>query len=160
MEVTVVEHSTRATEIILVDENRREVLLGRRRTDPLVGQIIGFGGKVEQGESAVNCILRETYEEARVRVDRKTLRHIGVLRTARGFGNFNVQLYLATAWRGTPKKTKSMAPVWIALHGPYPEDMPEEMQLILQAIVSKKYNIRVSVDGTAGKVCKVDITAW
>lgn len=48
------------------------------------GKVNGIGGKYEKGESAEECISRETYEEARLKIPPASWMYVGVLRQSRG----------------------------------------------------------------------------
>ena len=46
-----------------------EVLLGRKKTGLGAGNIVGLGGKLEPGETALEAIVREVEEESGLIVD-------------------------------------------------------------------------------------------
>ena len=131
----------RATEIILVDYRAQRAVLGRRLVEPFKNQLIGFGGKVEEGETHIACAIRETFEEACVRVARSHMKHIGVLIT----DSFLVQVYVATRWTGVPTKTATMEPVWVSLLAPYPDALPPEMVHLMEVVARKRRGMRMVV---------------
>jgi len=62
----------------------------------------GVGGKVEKGETFMNCIIRETKEEVGVKLDRDRVNNMGVIEAK----NFRVRLY--TYRLNTKEKPKQM----------------------------------------------------
>jgi 8-oxo-dGTP diphosphatase len=48
---------------------RREILLGRKKTGFGTGKIVGLGGHVEPGETALEATVREVAEESGSRLD-------------------------------------------------------------------------------------------
>ncbi len=102
-----------ATLAIMV--RRKKVLLGLKRGGPEVGEgtFNGPGGKLEKGESLVDCLWRETWEEIRIRIHRASAKKIAVITFfAGGVADFEVHVYLITRWKGMPLKTASMIPSW------------------------------------------------
>ena len=53
----------RATLMFIIDEAKREVLLIRKKRGLGAGKINGPGGKIDPGETSLECAVRETQEE-------------------------------------------------------------------------------------------------
>ena len=101
------------TLMFVVDSGR--VLLIEKRRGHGAGKINGPGGKPESGESALECVLRETEEEVVVRPVGARL--AGVFRFVDqededwlGF------IYVAHDYRGTPHPTAEAIPAWYAVN--------------------------------------------
>ena len=55
--------SVLATLMFIVDEQTQKVLLIRKKRGLGAGKINGPGGKIDPGESSLDCAVRETQEE-------------------------------------------------------------------------------------------------
>ena len=52
-----------ATEIFLIDPETQHVLLGHKKTGIGLGKVLGIGGHVDAGETPLEAIVREFWEE-------------------------------------------------------------------------------------------------
>jgi 8-oxo-dGTP diphosphatase len=96
----------------------RAVLLGRKKRGFGRGKYVGFGGKIEDGETVVTAAARELEEEAGLRVAREELDHVATLSfrfPAQPDWDHLVHVYLARAWRGTPTESAEVSPAWCAV---------------------------------------------
>lgn len=94
---------------------RRKVLLGLKRGGPEIGKgtYNGPGGKQEKGESILDCVCRETWEEVRMRIVRSSAKKVAIITFfADGIPDFEVHIYRVACWKGRPRKTESMVPNW------------------------------------------------
>ena len=101
------------TLVLLLDAVGNRVLLGKKKRGFGAGKLNGFGGKVEPGETIVECAVREMEEESGLRVKNPSYR---------GFLHFDFQgredevlevhVFLATEWEGSPVESDEMAPEW------------------------------------------------
>lgn len=101
------------TLVLLLDGKR--ILLGMKKRSFGAGRWNGFGGKLELGESIDAAARREVAEEAGVIVGELT--EVGVL-TFSFDGQeevFEVHVFTATSWEGTPSESSEMRPEWFAL---------------------------------------------
>ncbi|WP_445154688.1 8-oxo-dGTP diphosphatase [Arthrobacter sp. Hor0625] len=96
-------------------QDRTEVLLGLKRTGFGTGKIVGIGGHVEAGESDVEAVVREVWEEAGVVVDQEDLAHAGAVEfifPARPEWNMSCRLFTARRWEGEPAESPEITPEW------------------------------------------------
>jgi 8-oxo-dGTP diphosphatase len=99
-------------------DGRREVLLGRKRTGLGLGKIVGPGGKVERGESPLEAIVREVWEETGIRVAPADLRAGGRLEYEFPFREAwsqNSSVFVGELWQGEPSDSEELAPEWFAV---------------------------------------------
>lgn len=104
--------------MLLVDPDRRRILLGRKLTGFGAGKVIAPGGKVEPGEDVVAAAVRELYEETGVVVRAEHARRTGEITFTWADPSrvpFRVSLVRAEAWTGEPVDTDELAPFWCAL---------------------------------------------
>jgi len=88
-----------------------EVLLIRKKRGLGAGKINGPGGKLEPGETALACAVREVQEELQITphdpVDHGRLR----FQFDDGY-SIDVQVFIAHAYSGEPQETDEAIPLW------------------------------------------------
>jgi len=98
--------------------DQREVLLGRKLRGLGAGLLVGPGGKVEAGESAVEAVAREVAEECSVVLDPGRLRVAGRVRyqfPSRPSWDQNSTVFVAGGWTGDPQPSAELEPGWHAV---------------------------------------------
>ena len=93
--------------------NGEEVCLAEKKRRFRKGKINGSGGKLEPGESALECAVRETREE--FEVDLKEVREHGKVVYIGDSYHYTCHVFVATEWEGEPVETEEMAPDWYHL---------------------------------------------
>ncbi len=91
--------------------NDTEILLGLKKKGFGSGKINGFGGKPEPGETMLDCVLRETQEEAGVKLDNPYL--VAVLDfffVHKPEWNQQVHVFRSHSYSGEPSESEEMAP--------------------------------------------------
>jgi 8-oxo-dGTP diphosphatase len=102
----------RATLCFISKEGR--VLLIDKKRGLGAGKINGPGGKIEPGESAIDCAIREVQEE--ICVTPLGVEERGVLRFQFVDGySLICTVFLATDWEGEPLETDEATPFWFAI---------------------------------------------
>ncbi len=92
-----------------------QVLLGRKQGNPEIGDgtLNAPGGKVEPGESLLECLVREVEEEVGIVLDPAKVREVAIIKFYAGKKlDFEVHVYLTSDFTGEPRETKSMVPAW------------------------------------------------
>ncbi len=105
---------------VIVDE---KILLMRKKRGIGEGKINGPGGKIDPGESAVECAVRETVEELLIDVDPDNVEKMGELffQFRDGLG-IHCSVFTATEYSGEPEETDEGDPEWVPLDSvPYEE---------------------------------------
>ena len=104
----------RATLMFIVNRNRGEVLLIRKKRGLGAGKINGPGGKIDPGETARACAIRETSEELEVTaLDPK--KHGELWFEFTDGMRMLVHVYLAEDHVGEAKETEEAIPLWTSL---------------------------------------------
>jgi 8-oxo-dGTP diphosphatase len=102
--------------IIRRDEfGTRQVLLGRKKTGLGLGNIVGLGGKIEQGETALEAIVREIEEESSLIVHPSAVSQVGFIRYAfpyRENWSQDSTVFVVDAFTGTPMESDEVVPDW------------------------------------------------
>lgn len=104
----------RATLLFVVDEAQRRVLLIRKQRGLGAGKINGPGGKLDPGETPMQCAVRETQEELHVTALDPVKHGELWFQFTDGLGMV-VDVFLATQWEGTATETPEAIPLWTPL---------------------------------------------
>ena len=103
-----------ATLVFLLRDN--EILLGLKKRGFAQGKLNGFGDKIEASETIEGAAARELREECGVQVDVSDLTRVARLEfffPAKPEWNQVVYAFLARRWRGEPRETAEMQPIWV-----------------------------------------------
>ncbi len=113
-----------ATLAIIVKDGK--VLLGFKKKGEIGSQTLnGPGGKTESGESAVECVIRETQEEVGITLDTAHLEEIALITFHHdGAPDFRVRVFYTDTFAGEPVETADMIPGWYDFR-----DLPFEKML-------------------------------
>ncbi|WP_253259856.1 8-oxo-dGTP diphosphatase [Subtercola boreus] len=120
-------------------DGRAEVLLGRKLTGLGIGRLVGPGGKIEPGESAIEAIAREVEEETGIRVAAADLREVGFLDYEfphRRSWSQQSSVFTATRWEGEPVASDELAPEWFAVDAIPFELMWDDAKYWLPAVLA------------------------
>lgn len=125
-----------------------KVLLGLKKGKPLIGKgtLNGPGGHKEWWETLFMCVLRETWEEARVLLNPFRTELAAVITFyAGGAPDFKVHVYRTSSFFGKPHETKSMIPDWYDVTD---EDVLDRMlgsdsKWFPQIVCGEKFNANV-----------------
>ena len=98
-----------------------QILLIRKKRGLGAGKINGPGGRIEDGESAIECAVRETEEEVGIRACNVAERGQMRFQFVDGF-SMQVDILTANAYEGTPCETDEAVPLWFPIDDiPYGE---------------------------------------
>lgn len=103
------------TLLFLLKEDTQEVLLAMKKRGFGEGKWNGMGGKVEEGETVEQAVIREAQEEIGVGIDEKNLTKRGEIEFSFASPNDThllVHVFTTTAWEGTPTESEEMKPEW------------------------------------------------
>jgi len=109
--------------LVLLHPGDGRILLGRKKHGFGAGKYNGFGGKVEPGETLLNCALREMHEESGVTLRGEDCVHTGFLVfrfEGREGEELHVHIFTANKYQGEPVETEEMAPQWFPTDGGIP----------------------------------------
>lgn len=108
-----------ATLVFVVVDNR--VLLIRKKRGLGAGKINGPGGKLEKGETPVQCAIREVQEELGISIGEPAGRGELRFQFIDGY-SIHVHVYLSDSFTGNPIETDEAIPLWFDLSEiPYEE---------------------------------------
>ena len=103
------------TLLFLRKENK--ILLARKKKGFGFGKWNGIGGKLEQGETPEQAMIRETEEE--IFVTPTEYEKVGIINFIEYYkdelATINMHVYVATKWDKTPKESIEMLPEWFEI---------------------------------------------
>lgn len=113
-----------ATLAIIVQDGK--VLLGFKKKGEIGSQTLnGPGGKTEPGETAAECVVRETREEVGITLDPAHLEEIALITFYHdSVPDFRVRVFYTNTFAGEPTETADMIPGWYDTH-----DLPFDKML-------------------------------
>lgn len=108
-----------ATLCLLIQKNgeEREILLAMKKAGFGKDKWNGPGGKIENGESIEDCVLRELGEEVGVEVTFQDLQKMALLHFYFPGGTFDqdVHVFMTNTWHKTPQESEEMKPEWFQI---------------------------------------------
>lgn len=114
-----------------------QILLIRKKRGLGAGKINGPGGRIEAGESAVECAVRETEEEVGIRARGVEERGHMRFQFVDGF-SMQVDILTANAYEGTPCETDEAAPLWFPIDDiPYGEMWATDRHWLPEIVAGK-----------------------
>lgn len=125
------------------------LLLIRKKRGLGAGKINGPGGRIEPGESAADCAVREVQEELGVTPldpeERGELRFQFVDGLA-----LHVRVFIAYAHAGEPVETDEAIPLWTPVHAiPYDEMWADDVLWLPELLAGRRFALRAIFDGDA-----------
>jgi 8-oxo-dGTP diphosphatase len=130
----------------ITDVTAHAVLLGEKKSGEIgTGTVNGPGGGIEQGETAIDCIIRETQEEFGITLFRTALLDVGTITSyINGKPFARVYLFWTHVWSGTPIETDSMTPQWMRMPQlPYERMLGGDRHWFPRALKREKFNAEV-----------------
>ena len=131
----------RATLMFIVDEEAGRVLLIRKKRGLGAGKINGPGGKMDPGETSLQCAVRETQEELGVTALDPVKHGELWFQFVDGLALY-VDVFRATRWQGEPVETPEAIPLWTSLAElPFEEMWADDRFWLAEVLVEKKHFI-------------------
>ncbi len=135
----------RATLLFAIADEK--ILLIRKKRGLGAGKINGPGGKLEAGETALECAHREFREE--LRVEARQVTECGELsfQFVDGYGIF-VTVFRAEGVDGEPVETEEAVPLWTPIDQiPYEEMWADDALWLPTLIAGRRFSGRFVFDG-------------
>lgn len=104
--------------IIFEGDPPHRVLLGHKQIGFGAGKIVGYGGKLEPGETPAACAVREVREESGLILAESDLNHAAhatFLFPARPEWDHAVHIFTVDRWQGQLIASAEITPAWFAI---------------------------------------------
>jgi 8-oxo-dGTP diphosphatase len=136
MKIPVGPYMERATLCFIVNSGR--ILLIKRKKGIGKGLLNGPGGRIEKGESPLDCVIRETIEETGITpIKPKEIGFVDFYLDNEMIHQTNV--FRAEDFSGTLKETEEAMPKWFPLDKiPYQEMFAEDKQHWIPLVIERK----------------------
>jgi len=126
-----------------------QILLAMKKRGFGEGRWNGVGGKVEEGETVEQAMIRETQEE--IGVTPKVYEKVADIRFDEYFKGeptlMHVHIFVATEWEGEPEESEEMKPQWFSTqHIPYDLMWADDPYWLPQVIEGKKLSADFKLD--------------
>lgn len=148
----------RATLMFVVKEG--EILLIRKKRGIGAGKINGPGGKIEPGETPMQCAVRETWEELGIRVSNP--REMGELSFSFLCGStpeIHGYVFMAEEFEGDPVETDEAIPLWMPVEEiPYDEMWADDCYWLPRMLEGRKFKARFMFEGE--KIVSGSVKFW
>jgi 8-oxo-dGTP diphosphatase len=124
-----------------------EILLIEKKRGIGAGKINGPGGKIDPGETPLQCAIRETQEELHITV--KEARKMGELCFAMSdLPDIHCHVFMADSFEGTPTETDEAVPVWKAIEEiPYDRMWADDIFWLPEMLSGKTFHGKFLFDG-------------
>jgi 8-oxo-dGTP diphosphatase len=123
----------------LSETGERQVLLGRKKKGLGLGNIVGLGGKLEPGESALDAAVREVEEESGLTVTADALTAMGVLTYLfphKPAWSQRSNVFVTDRFSGIPRESDELNPVWFAIDRLPVDDMWDDAKHWLPGVLN------------------------
>ena len=129
----------------LIDQKENKVLLIERLSssnDLGVNKIAGIGGKLQQGETADEALVRDVQEETGLIITKfKEMGRVVFLFPNNTKWNQDVAVYVGTEWQGEPTESKESRPSWFPIDEiPFDRMFVDNKQWVPEVLKGKKVN--------------------
>ena len=151
----------KTTLLFLYKPQERKILLAMKKRDFGKGKWNGIGGKLNEGETVKDALVREAQEEIGVTVNPNDLVQMVTLDFSfKDNSEWNQQshVFFAEKWIGEPIETEEMSPKWFSVNAlPYENmwvDDPHWLPLVLEG---KKLNAKFNFNKLGDKILDMKI---
>lgn len=128
--------------VILKD---KKILLGMKKRGFGAGLWNGFGGKPNENEPLLDCVLRETFEESNITLTELEL--VGILDfsfTHKPDWNQQVHIFKTSNFKGTPIETEEMKPKYFKIEDiPYDKMWSDDKYWLPKVLNNKKVRAQI-----------------
>ena len=134
-----------ATLLFVILEGK--ILLIHKKRGLGAGKINGPGGRLEPGETARDCAIREVQEELRITPSEVERRGRVSFQFVDGY-SLEAEVFVAGSFEGTPTETEEAKPEWFALDNiPYARMWADDAEWLPLMLEGRKFLGRFIFDG-------------
>ncbi|WP_067581553.1 8-oxo-dGTP diphosphatase [Endozoicomonas ascidiicola] len=124
-----------------------QILLIRKKRGIGAGKINGPGGKLDPGETLLECAIREVQEELCITPVAPEFVGENLFQFTDGL-SFHVHTYIARDYEGTPAETEEAIPLWYGLDSiPYEEMWEDDIIWVPEMLNGRRFKGHYLFDG-------------
>ena len=137
----------RTTLLLIIKDDM--IMLAKKKKGFGEGKYNGVGGKLEEGESVEEALIRETKEE--INITPLDYEKVGVVSFDEDYkgkrSRLEFHLYTCSKWEGDLKETEEMEPHWFNIKEiPYDEMFPDDKYWLPYLLEGHKFNAYFNFD--------------
>lgn len=144
---------------LFVDKGK--ILLGMKKRRFGTGKWNGFGGKLENGESAVENAVRELKEEISISIKPGDVEKVGCLDfyfKDKPEWNQKMHIFLVKNWEGEPQESEETRPEWFDIKDiPFDTMWPDDKHWLPIVLAGKKVEGRFGFVNEGANINDFDI---
>ena len=148
-----------ATLCFLLKED--QICLAMKKRGFGMGKWNGYGGKVDQGETPIEALVREVQEESGVIVLSENVEKRGEIKfyfAENPEWNERGHIYWIHDWQGEPVETEEMDPKWYPLDAiPYDQMWDADRHWLPVFLDGKKFEAEIHFAGPENKMQNIDL---
>ena len=134
------------TTLCIIHDHPR-ILLGMKKRRFGAGRWNGFGGKVMEGESIEDSLLRELKEEVGLEPVKMEKQGVIDFELQDGSGTIEVNIFRITEFKGDPIDTEEMSPKWFHIDEiPFPQMWPTDVYWMPLLLKGRKFKGKIALD--------------
>jgi 8-oxo-dGTP diphosphatase len=129
-----------ATLALIIQDGK--ILLGEKKKGEIgTGTLNGPGGKLDPGETLLECVVRETQEEMEIRLDPARMEKNAIVTFhAAGEPDFQVHVYRTNSFEGDVHETADMIPSWHSITElPFDRMLDSDKEWFTQAVTGEPF---------------------
>ncbi len=144
------------TLLYLLKPKENQILLAMKKRRFGEGKWNGVGGKLMEGETIKQALVRETFEEIGVKINENDLMQVATLEFTfenKDEWNQEVNVFMIEKWKGEPSESEEMKPEWFNIDKlPYEQMWVSDMDWLPQVLNGKKITGHYLLDARGGNV--------
>ena len=145
-------------------KNKNTIILAKKMRKGKVGEgkYNGYGGRIEEGEEKIECLVRETEEECGVELDKENCKELGLVdfhfENKEDIGQ-RVYIYRIDDYEGEPKETEEMGnpQEFDVSKIPYEEMMLGDDEFVPFVVKGKRFEGKVNFNEDGSKLLSCEI---
>ena len=151
----------KTTLLFLYKPKEKQILLGMKKRRFGAGKWNGVGGKLLEGENLTEALIREVFEEIKVKINSSDLIQVATLDfTFKDNKKWNQQthVFITEKLQGEPTETEEMNPTWYDIDKiPYENMWIDDIHWLPLVLEGKKINASFNFNKTGDKILEMKI---
>ncbi|KND51021.1 MAG: pyrophosphohydrolase [Parcubacteria bacterium C7867-007] len=127
--------------LVIITKGPLTLLAEKKKGEIGIGTLNGSGGKLEPGETLVECAIRETDEELGLKLSPETLTKVAIVTAhVAGIPDFRVHVFRTEHFEGVVRETPEMIPSWHETDDlPYWRMLESDIEWFRKAATGEKF---------------------
>lgn len=144
--------------------DKTQTLLGKKKKEELgAGKLTGPGGKLKENETVEECLLRETWEEWRIRLDNNATKKVAIVTFwAEGRPHNQCHIFVIEKFVGELRETPNTnKPIWYDADSlPFDQMFESDKEWYKKAVFGEKFKANIYYHGVAKNFSNIEFLPW